>query len=240
MATTVSVVPQHLVIIMDGNGRWAERAGLPRSAGHRAGVDALQRIVTASMKQGIAALTVFAFSSENWRRPPEEVSGLLELFGSLRNELVELAGASVCLRFIGARTAFPRMLQRLMSEMESRTSDNQGLQLTIAVGYGGRWDITRAAQALARQVQEGTLQASAIDEAHVQEQLSLGGLPEPDLLIRSGGEYRISNYLLWHLAYTELYFTDVLWPDYSPANLHTALQWYAVRKRRFGGILAPS
>ena len=223
---------------MDGNGRWAERSGLPRSAGHRQGVEALLRVGALVNRRGIGVLTVFAFSSENWARPPEEVSCLLELFGSLRGELEELAAAGVRLRFIGDRAAFPRMLQRLMSEMEERTAENAGLQLNVAAGYGGRWDIVRAGRALAAQAAAGSLRPADIDADRFAAGLSLGGMPEPDLLIRSGGEYRLSNYLLWHLAYTELYFTDVLWPDFSAADLDAALRWYAERQRRFGRIPA--
>lgn len=227
-------IPRHVVIIMDGNRRWAERAGLARNAGHQQGVKALKRTVESATDRGIETLTVFAFSSENWARPPEEVSCLLDLFSSLRGELVTLARAGVRLRFIGERTAFPRMLQRLMDEMEVYTEDNTGLTLIVAVGYGGRWDVVQAGRALARQVATGALRPADINEQRFAAALSLGNLPDPDLLIRSGGEYRISNYLLWHLAYTELYFTDVLWPDFSPADLDAALHWYAERQRRFG------
>ena len=227
-------IPRHLVIIMDGNGRWAERAGLARNAGHRQGARVLKRIIETAMERGISILTVFAFSSENWSRPPAEVRCLLNLFGNLRGELEQLAEAGVRLRFIGERTAFPRMLQRLMDEMEARTEANTDFTFIVAVGYGGRWDVVQASRALARQVAIGALRPTEIDERRFTAALSLGDLPEPDLLIRSGGEYRISNYLLWHLAYTELYFTDVLWPDFSPADLDTALHWYAERQRRFG------
>jgi undecaprenyl diphosphate synthase len=228
-------MPRHIAIIMDGNGRWARSRGLPRPAGHRQGVKAVRRVVEACRVRGVQALTLFAFSSENWRRPPAEVSLLMDLFiHTLKREIDSLHSNRVRLVFIGERSAFSGRLRRLMEDSEALTAGNTGLQVNIAVNYGGRWDIVQAAQHLAARVEAGQLGADAIDADAIASQLSLAGLPEPDLFIRTGGEQRISNFLLWQLAYTELYFTDVLWPEFDAQRLEEALAWFAGRQRRFG------
>lgn len=230
-----SADPRHIAIIMDGNGRWAKQRGMPRPTGHRAGVKSVRRIVEGCRERGIGALTLFAFSSENWRRPITEVNLLMELFiSTLKKEVKDLHKNGVQVSFIGERSAFNAKLCKLMDETEALTSDNRGLRLSIAVNYGGRWDIVNAAQQLARQVASGTLSPEDIDEQRFSAQVALAELPEPDLFIRTGGERRISNYLLWQLAYTELYFTDTLWPDFDDSCLADAIDWYRGRQRRFG------
>lgn len=227
--------PSHVAIIMDGNGRWARHRGRPRAAGHQAGFRATRAIVEAAARRGIGALTLFAFSSENWRRPQTEVGLLMDLFlRALRSEVDKLHENGVRIRFIGERSAFQAKLQQQMESAERRTDANDGLELAIAVNYGGRWDIVSAARSVAREVAAGTLDADAIDVDTFSRHVSLSGVSDPDLFIRTGGEQRISNYLLWHLAYTELYFTDVLWPDFGDAELGVALEFYAGRQRRFG------
>ncbi len=228
-------IPQHVAIIMDGNGRWAQRRHLPRFAGHKAGVDAVKAVLEACGEKGVEALTLFAFSSENWRRPQEEVGWLMGLFMSaLEQQARKLHANNVRLRVIGDRSAFGRGLQRRIEETEKLTKDNQGMTLVVAANYGGRWDITQAARVLARRVQEGELAVSDINSELFQSVLSIHDLPEPDLFIRTGGEQRISNFLLWQLAYTELYFTDILWPDFDRHAFDEALASYARRQRRFG------
>lgn len=228
-------LPAHVAVIMDGNGRWARRRRLPRIAGHRAGVEAVRSIVRSCRHKNISALTLFAFSSENWRRPRREVGLLLELLmTAIRREVAALREANVRLSFIGNRAAFGEALARAMTEAEVLTEACTGLRLTIAVNYGGRWDAVQAARALAARVEAGLLTADDVDEAAFESQLSLCGMPEPDLFIRTGGEQRISNFLLWHLAYTELYFTDILWPDFDEAAFEAALASFAGRQRRFG------
>jgi undecaprenyl diphosphate synthase len=228
-------VPRHIAIIMDGNGRWAQGRGLPRHAGHKAGIAPVKMTVQACGELGVQALTLFAFSSENWRRPAEEVSRIMELFmEALQSEVEELHGKQVRLRFIGERRALSVRLQARLNEAEDLTRDNRGLNLVVAVGYGGRWDIVEAARVLARRCTSGALSAEAIDEAAFGSALALGGLPDPDLFIRTGGEHRISNFLLWHLAYTELHFSDVLWPDFTRAELDGAIESFAGRERRYG------
>jgi undecaprenyl diphosphate synthase len=227
--------PRHIAIIMDGNGRWARSRGMPRPAGHREGVKAVRRVVEACRKHQIEALTLFAFSSENWRRPPTEVSLLLDLFiSTLQKEVDSLHENGVQVRFIGDRSAFSTKLRKLMDNTEARTCDNPGLRLAIAVNYGGRWDIAEAARNIAARVQAGNLALADIDAELLGRQLCLADLPEPDLFIRTGGEQRISNFLLWQLAYTELYFTDVLWPDFDEERLLDALVSFSRRQRRFG------
>ncbi len=227
--------PRHIAIIMDGNGRWARGRGMPRPLGHREGVKAVRRVVEACRKHEIEALTLFAFSSENWRRPPTEVSLLMDLFiSTLQKEVDSLHANGVCVSFIGDRTPFSKKLRKLMENTEQLTRDNPGLQLAIAVNYGGRWDIAQAARQIAARVQAGELALDAIDADLLGRQLSLAALPEPDLFIRTGGEQRISNFLLWQLAYTELYFTDTLWPDFDENSLLDALASFARRQRRFG------
>ena len=227
--------PRHIAIIMDGNGRWARNRGMPRPAGHREGVKAVRRVVESCRKHQIEALTLFAFSSENWRRPPTEVSLLMDLFiSTLQKEVDSLHANGVQVRFIGDRTPFSVKLRTLMDNTEVRTQDNPGLRLAIAVNYGGRWDIAQATRGIAARVQAGELALDAVDADLLGKQLSLADLPEPDLFIRTGGEQRISNFLLWQLAYTELYFTDTLWPDFDEDSLVDALASFARRQRRFG------
>ena len=230
-----SVLPEHVAIIMDGNGRWARARHLPRTAGHKKGLDATTTIVETCVKKGIRALTLFAFSSENWRRPEEEVSSLMELFLiALNREINKLHKNGVRVRFIGDLTAFSEKLQESIHKAEALTADNPGLQLQVAVNYGGRWDITQAVRQLADSVANGDLTVEEISETQIASRLCMSDLPEPDLFIRTGGEHRISNFLMWQLAYTELFFTDVLWPDFSEDEFDQALDSLAGRQRRFG------
>jgi undecaprenyl diphosphate synthase len=228
-------LPRHLAIIMDGNGRWAKKRGLPRYAGHPAGVEAVRRIVEACVVRQIPVLTLFAFSSENWRRPPKEVNLIMELFiRSLKKEVRRLNRNQVRLRVIGDLSAFSKKLQNQITEAEGLTQANQGLLLQVAANYGGRWDITQAARRMAERVQAGEMAIDEIDEQALEQHLSFAGVPEPDLFIRTGGEKRISNFLLWQCAYTELYFTDLLWPDFDDQALEAAIVDFAGRQRRFG------
>ncbi len=228
-------VPRHIAIIMDGNGRWAKQRNLPRPMGHREGVKAVRRVVEACRQRGIEALTLFAFSSENWRRPKTEVSLLMDLFvRTIKKEIDALHGNDVRMRFIGNRSAFDPKLRALMDDAEQRTAGNQGLSLVIAVNYGGRWDIADAARRMAAKAMAGEITVDDIDSDSLGGMLSMADLPEPDLFIRTGGEQRISNFLLWQLAYTELYFTDLLWPDFDADALDVALRSFAGRQRRFG------
>jgi len=227
--------PQHVAIIMDGNGRWARSRGLPRPAGHRASVKVVRRVVEECARRNVRFLTLFAFSSENWRRPPDEVGMLMNLFlDALVREVANLHRNQVRLRFIGDRDSLSGALAQRMLDAESLTEANTGLGLLMAVAYGGRWDIVQACRSLAGDVAEGALLASEIGEAQVGARLALAGIPDPDLLIRSGGEQRVSNFLLWNLAYTELYFIDALWPDFTAAHLDAAFAFFARRERRFG------
>ncbi len=228
-------LPRHVAIIMDGNGRWATSKGLPRGAGHKAGVTTLRNIVQHSARKKIEILTVFAFSRENWYRPRQEVEMLMELFlTALRNEVDELHENNIQLEFIGKRDEFPDGLKKMIRESENKTSGNTGMKLLVAANYSGRWDITNACINIAGSVNDGKLKVDKIDETTLTDSLSLSGLPDPDLLIRTGGEQRISNYLLWHCAYTELYFCEVLWPDFNIDEFEQALHWYEGRQRRFG------
>ncbi|MEY4762556.1 MAG: hypothetical protein RLZZ200_2412 [Pseudomonadota bacterium] len=228
-------VPRHVAIIMDGNGRWAQSRGQPRTAGHKAGVKPVRGSIESCIRAGVGALTLFAFSSENWARPGEEVSSLMGLFvEALDAEVDELHANGVRLRFIGDRSALSLRLQTRIAAVEARTAANAGLQLQVAVSYGGRWDIVQAARQLAARCASGAMRASDIDEDALSSALSLAGIPDPDLFIRTGGEKRISNFLLWNLAYTELYFTDVLWPDFGTEAFSAALEYFASRNRRFG------
>ena len=227
--------PRHLAIVMDGNGRWAQARRLPRVEGHWVGAEAARECVRACAEEGIEYLTLFAFSSENWARPAEEVEQLLALFGRvLERESDDLAGSEVNLRFIGDRGAFPRGLRETMDHIEGRTAENRGLNLVIAVNYGGHWDIVNAVRRVARAVEQGEMRADEVDRAALESGLALSGLPSPDLLIRTGGEQRISNFLLWNLAYTELCFVQTLWPDFDRAALADALREFGERERRFG------
>jgi len=228
-------LPEHIAIIMDGNGRWARARRLPRTAGHKKGVDTTSRIVQLCGEKGIKALTLFAFSSENWRRPKEEVNTLMELFMlALKREVKRLNKNNVRLRFIGDRSAFSQKLQDSIQESETVTASNTGLQLQIAANYGGRWDIVQAARSITEDVLSGSLSLDEIDDQAISARISTSDLPEPDLFIRTGGEHRISNFLLWQLAYSELFFTDVLWPDFSEVELDAAINSFANRQRRFG------
>lgn len=230
-----SAVPSHIAIIMDGNGRWARARRRPRVEGHRAGVRSTQAIIEACGEWGVGSLTLFAFSSENWRRPASEVGTLLDLFRStLQAESQRLADNNVGLHFIGDRAGLPNELRREMERAERVTEGLDGLRLNIALNYGGRWDIAQAARQLAAAVQAGELAPDDITEATFEEHLMLAEVAEPDLLVRTGGEQRLSNYLLWQLAYTELYFTDCLWPDFDRTALAAAIQFFQGRERRFG------
>ncbi len=220
---------------MDGNGRWAEARGLLRTEGHRAGVEAIRAIVKACVPKKISMLSVFAFGQENWARPIEEVNFLMDLFlQSLDREIDELNQEGVCLRFIGERDVLDKALQLKMQSSEQLTKDNQTLHVNVVMNYSGRWDIIQATQQLARQVQAGKIAPDDIHEATFSECLATAGLPEPDLLIRTSGEQRISNFFLWQLAYSELYFTDVPWPEFTPEAFDDALLWFAARERRYG------
>lgn len=230
-------LPQHIAIIMDGNGRWAKKRLLPRVAGHQQGMESVRAMISHCSKIKIPCLTLFAFSSENWRRPESEVSFLLGLFlKSLKGELKALAENNVRLRIIGDKTRFSSDLQNAIQEAEVLTENNTGLTLNIAFNYGGKWDIVQAAQKLCDKVIKQELNMSEINEEVFQNHLCLSDCPMPDLLIRTSGEYRISNFLLWQFAYAELYFTDTLWPDFREAQLEEALKTYNNRQRRFGYI----
>jgi undecaprenyl diphosphate synthase len=220
---------------MDGNHRWAKERHLPGAAGHRAGARRVRPVAEACADLGIRCLTLFAFSTENWGRPRREVSLLMDLMRNvLKNDIDELNEREVQLRIIGDRSRFDADLQKLMADAEARTARNRRMQLNIAANFGGRWDITEAAKALAKDVQAGKLNPDAIDEATFGHYLSLGDLSAPDLCIRTGGDHRISNFLLWDLAYTELYFTDAFWPDFDEESLTNAISLYLERQRRFG------
>ncbi len=228
-------LPRHVAIIMDGNGRWAKGRKLPRIAGHRAGVDIVRKTVRACGKKGIEVLTLFAFSSENWRRPKREVTLLMELFvRALQQEVKSLNKNNVRLRMIGDLTALPPKLQKLIEKSEELTKNNSGLTLVIAANYGGRWDITQAVQQLTQKVADGEIKPEDVTEEAIQQHTCISDLPEPDLFIRTGGEQRISNYLLWQLAYTELYYTETLWPEFDDEDFDVALASFASRQRRFG------
>jgi undecaprenyl diphosphate synthase len=227
-----SVVPRHVAIVMDGNGRWAKKRFLPRVAGHRRGVEAVRAVVRACAERGVEYLTVFAFSSENWRRPEEEVSVLKQLFHmALEQEVEKLHEAGIRLRVIGHVTPFGETIEGLVRRAEARTSANHKLTLTIAANYGGRWDLLQAVNAMTR---ASPGRVGGYTEADLAPHLAMSYAPEPDLFIRTGGEQRISNFLIWQLAYTELYFTELLWPDFDAAALDAAFAWYRRRERRFG------
>ena len=235
MQVDTANTPTHVAVIMDGNGRWARARGKPRHSGHRAGVKSVRATVEVAAERGVQVLTLFAFSSENWGRPEDEVSNLMSLFvEALRREVAELHRNNVRLRFIGALDQLSDGLQAKMAAAVKKTAQNTGLILNIAVAYGGRWDIANAARNLARQAVAGEIDASAIDADMLSGGLQLAGLPDPDLLIRTGGEQRISNFLLWNLAYAELWFTDVLWPEFDKAEFDRALAAFAGKQRRFG------
>jgi len=227
--------PRHLAVIMDGNGRWAERRHRPRTLGHRAGARAVQVCLDFCLKEGIRSLTLFAFSSENWKRPAEEVGALMKLFlRMLDNEVEELHRRGARIVFIGERSEFSPLIQDKMARAEALTRGNTAITANIAAGYGGRWDIVNAARELAVEVAAARLRPEQIDEAMFGQRLSLAGQDPPDLFIRTGGDLRVSNFLLWQLAYTELWFTETLWPDLDETTLRQALSDFANRERRFG------
>lgn len=232
---TTSTLPQHIAIIMDGNGRWAKKRFMPRLAGHKFGVEAARQVVKNCIKRQIKVLSLFAFSSENWRRPSQEVSHLMELFlTGLEREVHMLHENNVQLRFIGDRKRFSEKLCEKISEVENLTANNSGLVLIIAADYGGQWDIAEAARQLAQDVEAGVLTSAAITPELIASKLSFADLPDPDLFIRTSGELRISNFMLWQLAYSELYFTPTLWPDFDEAELDKAIEHFANRERRYG------
>lgn len=231
-------LPRHIAIVMDGNGRWAQQRGQRRTAGHRAGVNSTRAIVEHCGKLGVEVLTLFAFSSENWKRPESEVGVLMTLFvEALGREVNDLHAKNVRLKFIGELDKLSDKLRKKIDAGESLTANNTGLRLFIAVSYGGRWDIAQAAKALAQQVEQGTLQASMLSEELLHKHLALADVVDPDLFIRTGGEQRISNFLLWNLAYSELYFSNTLWPDFDAAELDRAIDFFTGRERRFGRVL---
>lgn len=232
---SVDDVPKHVAIIMDGNGRWAESRGEPRRVGHRAGVGSVRSTIEESVRQGVQILTLFAFSSENWRRPESEVDFLMELFlNALEREVRRMRSNDIRLRVIGDIGAFPAKLQKRIREAEAATEGNTRLVLQVAANYGGRWDIVQATRHLAEAVRRGDLEPEAIDEQVFASATALAGVPDADLFIRTGGDLRLSNFLLWHSAYAELHFTPVLWPDFDVNAYRDALAAFASRQRRFG------
>ena len=231
------IVPRHVAITMDGNGRWAAARGLARTAGHKAGLDPVRMCIQECTRRKVAALTLFAFSSENWRRPVEEVASLMGLFvDALDREIAELHSNGVRVRFIGDRQALSVRLQARIAAAEERTGANTGLCLQIAMSYGGRWDIVQAAQKLAKESASGALRPQDINEERFASHLQLAGLPDAELLIRTGGEQRLSDFLLWEAAYAELIFTPVMWPDFKAADLASAVSEFHSRERRFGTV----
>jgi undecaprenyl diphosphate synthase len=230
-------LPKHVAVIMDGNGRWAKRQGLPRIMGHKAGVDALKDLLRCCKDWGIQALTAYAFSTENWGRPLEEVDFLMTLFERvLRIELREMVRENVQIRFVGNLNALPRSLQLEIERSMADTQHNRDIQFTVATNYGGRQEILQATQAIAHQIKQGLVQPEEIDEALFESHLYTAGICDPDLLIRTSGEMRISNFLLWQLAYAEIYITETLWPDFDRSEFHRALCSYQERDRRFGKV----
>ena len=232
---------RHVAIIMDGNGRWAKKRGLPRSAGHKRGVETVKQIVTAASEFGLPFLTLFSFSSENWSRPKPEIDELMRLMKTfLENEKEELNKSNVRVKMIGAPLQDDTEIYSLIKDAEAETAENTGLQLTVAFNYGGRDEIVRAARKLAQQIVDGQLTPSDINEQKFEQALDTYGLPDPDLLIRTSGEYRISNFLLWQLAYSEFIFLECNWPDFNRQKLEEAIEDYFTRDRRFGGVIAGS
>lgn len=227
--------PRHIAIIMDGNGRWAQKRFMPRAVGHQAGVKSVRKVVEYCVDHKVEVLTLFAFSSENWRRPETEVSLLMALFmATLQREINKLDRKNIRLRFIGDRTAFSDKLQQKMAEGEAQTQNNSSLTLVVAANYGGHWDMCQAFQKVADKIASGELQNQTISEQLINQHLSTADLPDPDLFIRTGGEQRVSNFMLWQLAYTELYFTPTLWPDFDQNSLEDAIKSFKSRQRRFG------
>ena len=231
------LLPKHVAVIMDGNGRWAKRQGLPRIMGHKRGVDALKDLLRCCKDWGIQALTAYAFSTENWKRPQEEVDFLMTLFQRvLRQELREMVEENVQIQFVGNLDALPRSLQAEISRSMAETSHNRAIRFTVATNYGGRQEILQACRAIAQKVQQGVIQPDEIDEQLFERHLYTAGITDPDLLIRTSGEMRLSNFLLWQMAYGEIYITDALWPDFDRNEFHRALCAYQQRERRFGKI----
>lgn len=231
----IQVLPRHVAIIMDGNGRWAKRKFLPRLAGHKAGIEAVRQTIKHCIEKKIEVVTLFAFSSENWRRPQEEVSYLMQLFiSALKDEANKLHEQNIQLRVIGDRSRFDEALRQQIAAVENLTVNNTGLKLLLATNYGGQWDITQAVQRIVNDIEKGILSNELVTETLIQQYLSFSDLPDPDLFIRTSGELRISNFILWQLAYTELYFTDILWPDFNADELDKAFSFFAKRERRFG------
>lgn len=230
-------LPQHVAVIMDGNGRWAKRQGLPRIMGHRRGVDALKDLLRCCKDWGVGALTAYAFSSENWGRPLDEVNFLMTLFERvLRQELQEMMAEDVRIRFVGNLQVLPQSLQAEISRSMAETQNNQSIEFTVATNYGGRQEIVQACQAIAEKVQQGLIDPEQIDEPMFARHLYTAELKDPDLLIRTSGEMRLSNFLLWQVAYSELYVTNTLWPDFDRQEFHQALSAYQKRDRRFGKV----
>lgn len=230
-----SPIPKHIAIIMDGNGRWAKQRHQPRFMGHRAGVKAVENIVKHCVERGVSILSLFAFSSENWRRPSKEVSLLMDLFALvLKQQVKRLNDNNIRLRIIGDISKFSPNLQKLIIDAQTQTENNTGLTINVAANYGGRWDITQSVKSLAKQVASGKLDPEDINEDLINLGLQTALLDEPDLFIRTGGEQRVSNFLLWQMAYTEFYFTDTLWPDFNEASLDQAILSFTQRERRFG------
>jgi undecaprenyl diphosphate synthase len=234
-------LPAHVAIIMDGNGRWAQQRHLPRIAGHRAGLQMVRKVVTACAHWKISALTLFAFSSENWNRPPQEVQFLMNLFhATLLDEIDQLHQNNICLRIIGEHSDLSQEIQQAIAHAQHLTAHNTGLNLSVAINYGGHWDIVNATRKMAEKVKAGLLDPCDISEELMAQHLSLSDLPAPDLFIRTSGELRLSNFMLWQLAYAELYFPDVLWPDFDDTAFYAALCAYAKRERRYGALTEPN
>ncbi|MBQ1238263.1 MAG: isoprenyl transferase [Oscillospiraceae bacterium] len=229
-------VPQHIAIIMDGNGRWAKQRGLPRNAGHRQGAKVFETICDYCQKIGVKYVTAYAFSTENWKRPQNEVDAIMDLLRSYLKEAAKQVKRNVCLRFLGDRTPLAPDVQELIEQAERESAANTGITVCIALNYGGRAEIVHSARALAEKAAKGQLDPARIDEGMLAENLYSGGIPDPDLMIRPSGEKRLSNFLLWQLAYAEFVFLDVLWPDFTPADLDEAIRQFQLRNRRFGGI----
>lgn len=231
------LLPQHVAVIMDGNGRWAKSQGLPRIMGHKAGVDAIKDLLRCCNDWGIKALTAYAFSTENWKRPQEEVEFLMTLFQRvLRQELREMVEENVQIQFVGNLQALPKALQEEISRSMAETKGNQSIRFIVATNYGGRQEILQACRAIAHKVQQGVLQPDDISEEVFESHLYTAGIADPDLLIRTSGEMRLSNFLLWQMAYGEIYITDTLWPDFDRKEFHRALSAYQQRERRFGKV----
>ena len=235
LLTTEANIPKHVAVIMDGNGRWARDRGKPRHSGHRAGVKSVRTTVEQAARRGVKHLTLFAFSSENWSRPAAEITRLMGLFvEALQREIAELHRNKVRLEFVGDRGRLSNGLVRKIEFAEAQTADNDGLHLIVAVAYGGRWDIVEAARSIAGSAVRGDIKVQDIDEKMIAGGMVLAGVPDPDLLIRTGGEHRVSNFLLWHLAYAELWFCDTLWPDFGETEFNAALAHFSQRQRRYG------